>query len=165
MSSPQKESQYKKLDKKIDDTKNQLDKKIDDTRDHLDKKIDTLDKKIDDTRTQLDKKIEDTRDQLDKKIDGVIELTNQMVRKEEFNKLVKVVFNIEKDVNDLKENSATKEDVRTILGAIDAFTGRVEIFDRKVITHDERLNNIDTKMEDHEKRIHQIETTNRHNLY
>ena len=42
------------------------------------------------------------------------------------------------EVQDIKKSMSTKDDINTVLNRIDAFTTRIETFDRKVIVHDDR---------------------------
>src|SRR3989344_4418777 len=50
------------------------------------------------------------------------------------------------EVQDIKKSMSTKDDINTVLNRIDAFTTRIETFDRKVIVHDDRLAKTETKL-------------------
>ena len=56
------------------------------------------------------------------------------------------------DIKEIRETMATKDDIRKILGAIDAFARKSENYDRKALVHDHRLR-------DHEVRILHLEKT------
>ncbi|OVE78076.1 hypothetical protein BVX98_01295 [bacterium F11] len=62
------------------------------------------------------------------------------------------------DIAEIKETMATKDDVRIILNRIDHFTKKVDVFDKKVLVHDYRLNELESKVGYHDKRLTFLET-------
>ncbi|MBI3012932.1 MAG: hypothetical protein HYY63_04830 [Elusimicrobia bacterium] len=74
-------------------------------------------------------------------------------------KLTLRIIRLEEELKSMREQMATKDDVRRILDAIDAFTHRVETYDRKAVVHDARLNQNELTLQNHETRIVQIETS------
>ena len=84
------------------------------------------------------------------------------VMNEKFDKLAVVVTKNTHDIAEIKETMATKmatkQDVSLILDRIDHFTKKVDVFDKKVLVHDYRLNQAEPKIEDHGKRLAVLES-------
>lgn len=70
-----------------------------------------------------------------------------LVTNDRFDQLVRVVLKNTNDIEVIKETMATKADVNLILDRIDHFTHKVDVFDKKVLVHDHRLNELEPKVE------------------
>ncbi len=68
------------------------------------------------------------------------------------------LLDTQEKVKRIEETMATKSDVNLILDRIDYLTKRVVVFDRKVLVHDLRINELEPKVEDHEKRLTILES-------
>ena len=49
------------------------------------------------------------------------------------------------DVDEIKTKMATKDDIHLILNRIDHFGKKMNVFERKVLVHDYRLNQLEVK--------------------
>lgn len=61
------------------------------------------------------------------------------------------------DVEYLKRESATKADIRLILDRIDHFSKKIDVYSKKAIVHDYRLNQLEPKVDEHHQRLVALE--------
>lgn len=110
--------------------------------------------KIESVETGLSQKIDSVEKRLDQKIDSVEKRLDQ--------KIDKVAMNVIQLKGDLEK---TKEDLRSemqkgfdrVVGIVDHFAGRMEMYDRETITFPHVLDEHGKKIGDHEKRIAVLE--------
>ena len=66
--------------------------------------------------------------------------------------IVHQLLKVQLKTDNVEKNMMTQDDKRELISHIDAFAQKIEVYDRKVIVQDERLNN-------HEARITRLETS------
>lgn len=126
----------------------------------LDLKIDRLDKKIDASVQRLDQKSDVSLERLDQKIDVSVERLDQKIDTS-VRRLAKAIVETQAEVREVKSTLtglATKDDVSRILGAIDAFAGKAQNYDRAAALHGQALSEVRAQVKDHERRIKKIES-------
>lgn len=96
----------------------------------MDSSVTRLDQKIDSIAEGLNQKIDSTAVRLDYKIDNV----------------ALFLLKTQDDVDEIKRTMATKKDVLLILNRIDHFAKRMDVFGKKIIVHDYRLNQLEEKV-------------------
>lgn len=94
------------------------------------------------TENTLRSEISETGSRLNKKIDGV----------------ALHVINLEGRIERIENNMATKSDVNLILDRIDHLTKKVDVYDKKAVVHDYRLNEIESKINKHDQRLSLLES-------
>lgn len=133
---------------------NELNKSINDTKDELDKSIAANTKLINDTEDKLNKLINDTEDELNQII-----TTKENALIDSINGLDDRVDATEQQIKTLQSNSATKENIENINGAIKNINEHLGQHDEAIddiqeinIQQTDRLDNIDPRVEKLEKR-------------
>ena len=68
------------------------------------------------------------------------------------------LVNTQADVRDIRRDMATKDDIKRVLNAIDAFAKKSENNDKSVALHGHVLTEVQVELKDHEGRLKTIES-------
>ncbi len=135
-------------------TKSEFKKEVRGLHQKIDNSVKKLDTKIDDSVKRLEAKIDDSVNRLDDKIDSSVKRLDEKI-----NNVAISLIKTQKDVQEMKEKMATKDDVNLILDRIDTFSKKVDVYDKRVVFHDYRFNELGPRVEDHEKRLLALESS------
>jgi hypothetical protein len=111
-----------------------------------------------DMRGQSDK-LEGAIQRLSDKVDGDVRRLDAKIDSATA-RLAKEIVATQADVRGIKETMktlATKSDVDRIIGAVEAFAGKAQVYDRASVLHGRALTEAEVTLRDHEKRLRAIE--------
>ena len=92
--------------------------------------------------------------------DKVTKLDDKVTKLDDkVNKIALEVVDTKSRVQRIEETMMTKEDGQKIIEHIDAWAQRFEVYDRKALVHDKRLENLETQSVNHETRITHLESS------
>ena len=86
-------------------------------------------------------------------------ITYHYPTKEALARVASELVNTQADVREIRRDMATKDDIKRVLNAIDAFAKKSENDDKSVALHGHVLTEVQVDLKDHEKRIKTLEST------